>query len=222
MVSLNDLGFFIRETVETIVSTYSEDGQPNAAPMGVVMENEEHVIIKLFNSSQTYKNLQEKRSAVINITTDVELFYRTAFKEANPNGTLSNKLFEKAEIVEAPKLRTSDAAIEILIETLSPINFEKTQATCYVRFIKSTNSPPKAYSRALSATVEAIVHATRIKVFFNNNQKEKVPKLLSIINDCRNTVQKTAPNSRYSEIIEDIMKRIEIWKKQISDNSDLE
>ena len=38
MTNLDDLGFLKGSIGETIVSTYDVDGQPNAAPMGVVIE----------------------------------------------------------------------------------------------------------------------------------------------------------------------------------------
>jgi uncharacterized protein len=212
MANLTDLGFFKDAIVETIVSTYNVNGQPNAAPMGAIMKNEEHIIINLFNSSQTCKNLLSKKCAVVNITSDPELFYRTAFKEVNPEGTIPSESFEKAQTVNAPKLHDADATIEISVKTMSPITSEKTQATCCVKLIEATNVPPKAYSRALHATIEAIVHATRVKVFAKDKQKqEQVNDLLLIINNCRDIVYRTSPNSRYSGIMEDLAKRIDLW-----------
>jgi len=96
---------------------------------------------------------------------------------------------------------------------MSPISPEKTQATCYVKLIEAANAPPKAYSRALSATIEAIVHATRVKVFAKDKQKqEQISELISMINKCTDVVNRTAPNSRYSGIMEDLAKRIDLWR----------
>jgi hypothetical protein len=213
MANLTDLGFFKDEIVETIVSTYGINRQPNAAPMGAIMKNEEHIFINFFNSSQTYKNLLAKKCAVVNITSDAELFYRTAFKEVNPAGTISTESFEKAQNVNAPKLRGVDATIEISVDAMFPISPKRTQATFYVELIEATNVPPKAYSRALHATIEAIVHATRVKVFAKDKQKqEQVCDLLLMINNCREIVNRTAPNSHYSGILEDLAKRIDLWR----------
>jgi len=109
VTSLDDLGFLKGSIGETIVSTYSSDGQPNAAPMGVVIEGHERLLIRPYVSSLTYRNLQAKRCAVVNVTSNPEMFYLTAFKEANPDGKLSPELFEKAETVDAPRLRAADA-----------------------------------------------------------------------------------------------------------------
>src|SRR3990170_5641563 len=105
MAKLTDLGFSKGAIMETILSTYNEDGEPNAAPMGTIMQNDQTVLIRLYTASLTYKNLQSNRCAVINVTSDIDLFYRTTFKEANHEGKIPKEWFEKAETVNAPKLR---------------------------------------------------------------------------------------------------------------------
>src|SRR4030042_727868 len=73
----------------------------------------------------TYKNLQRKRCAVINVTSNAELFFRTAFKEANNDGEMPLEWFEKAETVDAPRLRMADAFIEVNVVKISPLDAER-------------------------------------------------------------------------------------------------
>jgi hypothetical protein len=94
MAKLTDLGFSKDIVVETILSTYNPDGQPNAAPMGILMKNEQCVTIKLYKSSSTYQNLVSRRCGVINITSDPEVFFLSAFKEANPNAKIPREWCE--------------------------------------------------------------------------------------------------------------------------------
>ena len=68
MTKLTDLGFSNGVIVETVVSTYNEDGQANAAPMGTEMTNAQRIVFRIYTSSLTYKNLQSKRCAVVNVT----------------------------------------------------------------------------------------------------------------------------------------------------------
>ena len=214
MANLKDLGFSENVIVETIVSTYNQDGQPNAAPMGATMQDEQTVILRLFNSSLTFKNLQLNRCAVINVTSNIDLFYKTTFKETNPDGTLPQEWFEKAQTVNAPRLHAADAIIEVSVLDVKPIDADRTQATCQVKMVKTTNAPPKAYCRAFSATLEAIVHATRVKAFVGNkNKREELDKLLTLIGDCNNVVNKTAPNSRYCEIMTELNSLINSWRR---------
>ena len=210
-----DLGFSKGTIVETIVTTYNVDGQANAAPMGVTMENSQRVVLKIYTSSVTYKNLDSKKCGVINVTYDAELFYRTAFKEANPNGKLPQDLFEKAKIIDAPRLRAADAHIEFVVINIKQFDDERAEVTCNVKRVQTVNIFPKAYCRALFATVEAIVHATRIKVFITHGDKQKQEqalKLLETIKECNDVVNRVAPNSHYSEIMTDLNQRINSWR----------
>jgi hypothetical protein len=212
MAKLADLGFQKEVIVETVVSTYGEDGKPNAAPMGVVMENAQRIVIRPYTSSLTYKNLQSRRCAVVNVTSNPELFYRTAFKEANPEGKMPQEWFEKAEVVNAPRLRKADALIEVSVVDITSLGAEKIQASCDVKLIKAERILPKVYCRALFATVEAIIHATRVKAFLNFGKQEQALKLLETIGVCRDIVNRVAPNSPYAEIMADLTKMVDSWR----------
>lgn len=214
MAKLADLGFSKDTFAETILTTYNPDGQPNAAPMGILMKNEQSVTIKLYKSSQTYQNLMSRRCGVINITSNVETFFLSTFKEANPNEKIPQEWFEKADILNAPKLRNADATIEISIQKLTPINTEKAEAVCDIKLVKATKAYPKVYCRALFATIEAIVHATRIKVFLSGNKRRRKQAsiLMENIAYCKETVNHVAPNSKYAKIMTDLTKRITAWE----------
>jgi len=118
--SLKDLGFTKGVILETIISTYCLDGQPTAAPMGVMTMDMQHLIVKPYCSTLTFKNLYFQRSAVLNLTSNPELYYRTAFKEVNPNGKVPLEWFGKAEIVNAPIILSADAFIEISVLEIKP------------------------------------------------------------------------------------------------------
>jgi hypothetical protein len=210
---LADLGFSKGIITETIVSTDNAEGQSNAAPMGVTIENAKHIAIRPYTSTLTYKNLQLKRCAVINVTANPELYYRTAFKETNPEGIIPQKWFEKAETVDAPKLRMADAHIEVSVADITAFDAERATALCQVRQIQAPKALPKVYCRASSAIIEAVIHATRVQVLVNDrNEQKHVRRLLKIIKNCSDVVNRVAPNSRYSEIMTDLTKRIDLWR----------
>ncbi len=210
---LADLGFSKGIITETIVSTYSAEKQPNAAPMGVTIENTQCIVIRPYTSTLTYKNLKLKRCAVINVTANPELYYRTAFKESNPKGRIPQEWFEKAETVDAPKLRMANVHIEVSVVDMSVLDAERATALCQVKLVKAPKVLPKVYCRASFATIEAIIHATRVKVLINDkNEQKHVYKLVKMIKNCSDVVNRVAPNSRYSEIMLDLTKRIESWR----------
>jgi len=210
-----DLGFSMGVIVETLVSTYGLDGQPNVAPMGAIIEETRFMVLRIYTSSLTYKNLQAKKCAVVNVTSDPELFYRTAFKEVNPDGRIPQELFEKAETVEAPRLRTADAHIEVTVVEIAHYDSEKAEVTCEAKLVRASNLLPKAYCRASFAAIEAVIHATRVKYFLLHGGREKHEKALQLlekISDCQEIANHVAPSSRYSEIMKDLTQRIEVWR----------
>ena len=210
---LADLGFSKGIITETIVSTYNVEGQPNAAPMGGIMKNAQRIAIRPYTSTLTYKNLQLKRCAVINVTANPELYYRTTFKEANLKGRIPQEWFEKAETVDAPKLRMADAHIEVSVADISAFYAERATAICQIKLIKAPKMLPKVYCRASSATIEAVIHATHVKVLVNDrNEQKHVRRILEMIKNCNDVVNRVAPNSRYSEIMADLNKRIDSWR----------
>jgi hypothetical protein len=215
---LADLGFLKGIIAECIVSSYNVDGEPNAAPMGVIMEDQRHLIINLFNSSTTYSNIKANKCAIINLTSKIEVFYKTAFKEANPDGKLPQEWFEQAKSVKAPKLRFADATIDVSVNDLVQIGEDKTKVIFNTKTIAATKKYPQVHCRAMDATLEAIIHATRVKVFVNDEGEQKqVGKLLELIDNCNCVVNRVAPSSSYSTVMDDLKKRIDSWRSKTED-----
>lgn len=212
MDDLINLGFLKKTIMETIVTTYDVKGDPNAAPMGVEMKNTQHIIIRPYLSSLTYKNLQSKRCAVINITSDPELYYRTAFKETNPTGRTPKEWFEKAEVVDAPRLWKADAFIEVSVINVKSLEAKRAEVLCNIKLIKTLTPFPRTYCRATFATIEAAIHATRVKIFLANDKMEEAEKLIELIEHYKDLVNRVAPNSPYSKTISDLIQTINSWK----------
>lgn len=211
MAKLSDLGFLKGAIAETIVSTYNADGSPNAAPMGVSMIDDDHVAVEFFNSSTTFSNVKANRCAVVNLTSNIEVYYRTAFKEANPDGVLPQEWFQKAAVVNAPKLALADATFEISIYNLA-LNSEKSRALFKVRSLEASQMYPQVYCRAFGATVEAIILATRVKVLADSEaERERVGELLRRIQLCSSIVDRVATGSAYSAVMADLEKRTAVW-----------
>lgn len=212
MAKLTDLGFSKDVIAETVVSTYNADGSPNAAPMGVTLIDEQHVAINIYNSSTTLANIRARRCAVVNLTGDIESYYRTAFKEANPNGKLTPEWFTRAEVVEAPRMRSAEASLEVSVDELVAVDKERTRALFTVKLAQATPLYPRVYCRAFGATLEAIVHATRVKALANDEaERKRVEELLKKIQSCSDVVDRVAPNSSYSAVMADLTKRTAAW-----------
>ena len=216
MTNLTNLGFLKGAIMETIVSTYNANEQPNAAPMGIKTEDMKHIVIQPYTSSMTYANLQSKRCAAINVTSNPELYYRTAFKEANPGGRTPLEWFEKVETVDAPGLRMADAFVEVSVLDIKSLGAERAEVSCDVQLIKTSSLLPKVYCRATFATIESIIHATRVKLFLagDRQKQEQARRLIELIEHYNAIVNRIAPNSRYSAIMADLTQRINSWKDE--------
>ncbi len=144
------------------------------------------------------------------------MFYLTAFKEANPDGKLPPDLFQKAETVDAPRLRAADATVEVSVAETGSFSTERAEFLCNVKLVNASKKLPKVYCRAQFATIEAIIHATRIKPFLRGDkqEQERAFRLLELVEICQDVVNRTAPNSRYSEIMADLTRRINVWRKE--------
>jgi len=215
MTNIAELGFSEGVILETIVTTYNAGGQANAAPIGATMINPQRLAFRIYTSSLTYKNLQSKKCGVVNVTSDPEVFYRTAFKEANLGGVVPEEWFERAESVDAPRLRAADAHVEVAVADIRQFDAERVEVLCDVERVQAASVLPRAYCRALFATVEAVVHATRVEAFIaheDRRKREQALRLLETIKGCRDVVNRVAPNSRYSKIMADLNRRIDSWR----------
>lgn len=210
--NLTDLGFRKGVFSETIVSTYNPDGSGNAAPMGLKLVDEQHLEMNIFNTASTCRNLKAKKCAVVNLTHDIEVFYKSSFKDANLAGKLSAEWFTKAEVVNAPMLRSADATIEVAADTMME-DGDRTEFVCSVKRLVATAQFPQVYCRAMPLAVEAIIHATRVKVFLTTPEKQKeVAELIELIKHYAQVIRRVAPDSEYTAVMADLQGRIDSWR----------
>jgi hypothetical protein len=206
---LSDLGFRKGIIAEAIVSTYNPDGSSNAAPMGIFMIDDQHVAVNFYNSSQTLVNVKVNKGAVLNLTRDIETYYRTAFKDANPDGKVPEDCFIVAEAVKAPMLWSAEATVEVSLEDLATLDFERTRVIFKVHRVVSVPRYPQVYCRAFGVTVEAIINATRVEALSGiKTEQKRIEELLKQIEVCHAVVCRVAPDSTYAAIMEDMMKKV--------------
>lgn len=213
MVDLEKLGFIKGMTFESIVSTYSHGGRPNAAPMGITSEDMKHVIISPFKRTQTYKNINNKGCAVVNFIANPTTFYQTAFKDEGTVNTHVNNFFEKATVVDAPRLKKIDAFLEVsAVESTD----DGTRGMIIGRVVhwKIFPSRFRPYCRGAFAVIEAVIHATRIREFLALGNEADAGRLIELVEYYQRLIERVAPNSEYAKTVDEIMARIEVWKRK--------
>jgi hypothetical protein len=202
----------IGETYEIILSTYSDEGQPNAAPMGIKFIRKKRVFIKLFKRTRTLNNIMKRRCAIANVTSDPFLFYRTTFKEKNQ---LSPNYFSRSKIIDAPYLRSADGYIQLTLVTCKHKR-SYVETEFHIKRINLKKIRSNLYSRGGHAVIEAIIHSTRIKEFLAKGKTKKTNNLIQLVNHYKELIQRVSPDSDYEKIINEIQNRINKWKNEKS------
>jgi hypothetical protein len=194
--TLDELRFEPHIIYEAIITTESLNGEPNAAPMGIIRRNKEEVQLMPFKTSKTHENLRTKLKACINITSKTGLYLVTAFK---------GFFFEDLEtpiIDKKLRLSPSDAHIFLEVKTDESVSDLKTSFICEVKEIEVINPFPTIFSRVKAKTIDAIIHATRIKVYVKKGDKSMVDDLIGKFLECKEFVMRTsAPNSEEIKVI---------------------
>lgn len=165
--------------LEGIVTSQDSGGQLNIAPMGPIIEGDfETLLLRPFQTSQTYRNLKETRCGVLHVTDDVLLIARAAIGQLNE---------------EPPTLAAERVSGRVLAEACRWFEFE-------VREIDDSEQRTEmraevvyrgwlrdffGFNRAKHAVLETAILATRVHLL---PQAEVMQQLIPF----RQAVQKTA------------------------------
>jgi hypothetical protein len=201
VATLDQLMFTQNSFVETIIVTMNMDGSFNPAPMGVI-RNGKLLEIRPYKSSMTYRNLVKSTHVSINLTNDPMLFLKTSFKNE----------FVRTPIVTDWVLDGSDATLTA--KKVIDSDFSQLQASFTLEPITLTisNKMPKVYSRGRAAAIEAIIHATRVKVFHSENKENIVKDLLEKMTSSFNIISRVSHSSSAEVKVVQILKSIfEKW-----------
>ena len=169
---LESLNMFRGQLYETIVTTHNGKSVKNAAPIGVICKDSNHVVIHLDNCVHTHLNILENGELIVNITKDPLIFtYSTLgelddeyFDEFNGFPMIKDSLgFFKAHVVKTrDKKREND-----FIDGVGNI------VTCEVEDIYvSDYNEVVPLNRAMNAVIESLVYYCRFDHKYSHMQKE--------------------------------------------------
>lgn len=197
---------------EVLISTKNvrnlknEDCPYNIAPMGITFKTKNDFVIEPYKSSRTYKNLQKEDYFGINFTQDASIFYKCIYEKDK---------FVKEDFLIAANLGTPTLngeiyrgiQVKMLAKKLLEIPTDGARALfkCVLHHQHSSRSEFEPPCRANNLALEAIVHSTRIQILKDPKKKED---LKEIINQYYEFIKKTAKNSIFQEILENIKEKI--------------
>lgn len=157
--------------LETIVTTLDERGGINFAPMGVEW-GEETIVLKPFLETTTFRNLERRRSAVVNLTDDVMLF---------AEGAIGSPQYPSipASVVQGVVLESACSWRELVVEAVdatpprSRIDARVVHSGFRREFI--------GFNRARHAVLEAAILATRTHLIPAEQIREEYARLQVIV-----------------------------------------
>jgi len=196
--SLMELGILEDGIAECIVTTYNEDGSPNAAPIGVMASGENEVTMRLHAGNDTCANLIRNKGCAINIIHDPLMFLRSALKGKGVGGDepeVTNEEIGKCGSVNAPYLKEATAYLEASLREHTESVKEDSHGTskvyvakCEIRKVQVNTKNPVAINRGLNQSIELAIHLSR-------GEKEGIEEHLKIM-------KKTLPKEQYSRIMD--------------------
>lgn len=159
--------------IETILSSCSEDGTVNFAPIGVHLEDDclqlsevKEIGLTLYPGSRTFANLKSTGEGVINLTDDVLSFVDTAlFSEVLPAVPSST--------VRPPRMAAAKSVWEFSI-TYFDDSACPAQLKAKVLYFKEVGGYT-GFCRAQGAVLEAAIAATRLQWIPENKILESWP-----------------------------------------------
>ncbi|MEM3072123.1 MAG: DUF447 family protein [Candidatus Bathyarchaeia archaeon] len=83
---------------------------------------------------------------------------------------------------------------------------------CQVTHGEAAANTPNPYCRGLFASIECIIHATRIREYIQEKRFDEVKKLLLLIKHYRGLIDRVSPSSVYSQIVDDVMRDVKRWR----------
>ena len=189
--NLESLNMFKGQLYETIVTTQSKELVKNAAPIGVICKDSNHIVIHLDNCVHTHQNIIENGELIVNITKDPLIFtYSTLgeldeeyFDEFNGFPMIKDSLaFFKAHVIKTiEKKRENDYN-----------NGIGNVVTCEVEDICTREYEEIVpLSRAMNAVIESLVYYCR----FDHKYKDKQDIIWTHMKELNRVCQKVGNES---------------------------
>ena len=148
--------------VETVLSSISQDGKVNFAPIGVhIPDTTSHlseikeIEIRLYSGSVTFSNLKTMAEGVINFTDDISIFVDTAlFSKALPTAP--------SYMVRPPRMAEAKTVWEFSVTSFND-STEPARVVGKVLYFEDLTAGFTGFCRARGAILEATIVATRIQ-----------------------------------------------------------
>ena len=161
--------------LEGIVVTQDEAGAANIAPMGPRVDRGlTRLVLRPFQTAQTYRNLKTSRCGVFHVTDDVELLARAAVGQLDPSPAL-------VPVESFPCPRLADACRWLAFRVLQ-LDDQAERTTIHCEVVASGIIREFfGFNRAKHAVLEAAILATRIGIVPDDELRAEMIRLATPI-----------------------------------------
>ena len=185
--NLESLNMFKGQLYETIVTTQSNENVKNAAPIGVICKDSNHVVIHLDNCVHTHLNIMENGELIVNITKDPLIFTYSTL------GELDEEYFD--EFNAFPMIKDSLGFFKAhVVKTI-----EKKRENDY----NDGNNEIVPLNRAMNAVIESLVYYCR----FDHKYKDKQDMIWTHMKELNRVCQKVG-NEKEKKSMKLIMEKL--------------
>lgn len=167
-IDLRSVGMEKGQQYETIITTINENGNKNAAPIGVICKDKDKIMCRIFKGSTTLDNIIAQREFVVNITLNPILFSFATINNIPEDffdeNNSSNDSFVNLSDVDA-YLKCKVGTVKEAIKKSDPIN--KSEANVIISDVVDivlNNKCAKAANRGFYSLIESLVNFTRIDI----------------------------------------------------------
>src|SRR4051812_1624894 len=156
--------------LEGIVVTQDGAGKTNTAPMGPRVDRAiTRLVLRPFQTAQTYRNLKATGCGVFHVTDDVEMLAHAAVGDLRPPALVSVDDFSCTRLADCCRW------LAFRVDSLDDSN-ERTTIDCRI-VAQGDVRPFFGFNRAKHAVVEAAILATRIGILDNGEIKRELARL---------------------------------------------
>lgn len=168
--------------IETVFSTLDQSGQPNFAPMGLVW-GEELVIVRPYRDTQTCRNLLSTRHGVANLSDDILAYVQCALYDA---------ILPHFPAKACPGVVFGNACSWRELEVVSHGGTnDRAEIHCHVVH-EGRQRDFLGFRRASNAVIEATILATRLKLYDQKTQTERMAQFEEIVEKTGDDTEKQA------------------------------
>ena len=189
--NLESLNMFKGQLYETIVTTQNSKGEANAAPIGVICKDSNHIVIHLDNCLHTHQNILENGELIVNITKDPLIFTYSTIGKLGQEHYANFKDFPlikdclgffKAHVIKARQIKRenelNDGIGHVVTAEVEDI------------FLREYNEIVPL-NRAMNAVIESLVYYCR----FDGKYKDKQTEIWTHMKELNRVTQKVGNDS---------------------------